>query len=253
MIDEIRLGQCVSNLLSNAVRFTQSGKIVVRASYRNEPDPLLSISVSDTGIGIPKSQTSKVFEKFCRAEIQSSIQGGTGLGLWLVQSIAKAMNGELTLVKTSPQGSEFLLAFKLETQPLIPPVSSTPLINQRILHIEDTETNLMLIRYLLEEQGASVTDAKTGKDAIELLQDTTFDAILCDLQLPDCNGNQLLLEIRALKTQNVDIPVIALTAQPEKIEPIRPKNGFTAILSKPIDQKTLISTLIELQNNNRIS
>ena len=253
MIDEIRLGQCVSNLLSNAVRFTHSGKIVVRASYRNEPDPLLSISVNDTGIGIPKDQTSKIFEKFSRAEIQSSVQGGTGLGLWLVKSIAKAMNGELTLVKTSPQGSEFLLAFKLETQPLIPPVSSTTLINQRILHIEDTETNLMLIRLLLEEQGAIITDAKTGKDAIELLQDTTFDAILCDLQLPDCNGNQLLLEIRALKTQNVDIPVIALTAQPEKIGPIKLKNGFTAILSKPIDQKTLISTLIELQNNNRVS
>lgn len=246
LIDEIRLGQCVSNLLSNAVRFTHSGNIIVRVHFQNGPAPVLSISVSDTGIGIPQDQIPKIFEKFSQAENSSTLQGGTGLGLWLVQSIAKAMNGTVVLVETSPNGSEFRLEFNLGTKIMEPLVIPRPLNNKRILHIEDTQTNLMLIRLLLEEQGAVVTDAKTGKDAIEALQGATFDAILCDQQLPDCNGNQLLIEIRALSNRNADIPVIALTAQPEKVGAIRPEGGFITILSKPVDQKLLISTLAQL-------
>lgn len=245
-MDAVRLGQCVSNLLSNAVRFTKTGGIIVRANYENEPNRRLSISVTDTGIGIPEDQTDIIFEKFVQVKNQSSRQGGTGLGLWLVRSIAKAMNGTITLVKTSPNGSEFQLDFDLKTHVSKPSTITTPLANLHILHIEDTQTNLMLVRLLLKEQGVKVTEAQTGRDAIDLLKETEFDAVLCDLQLPDCNGNNLLKKIRVLKNANARIPVIALTAQPEKIDKVAYDAGFTAIISKPIDQHLFISTLTRI-------
>ncbi|MEH6360470.1 MAG: ATP-binding protein [Amylibacter sp.] len=245
-VDGVRLGQCVSNLLSNAVRFTKTGSITVRASYENEPNQRLSISVIDTGIGIPEDQTDIIFEKFIRGENQSLLQSGTGLGLWLVRSIAKAMNGTITLVETSSNGSKFQLDFDLETQASKPPAIKTPLVNLHILHIEDTQTNLMLVRLLLKEQGVTVTEAQTGREAINLLKETEFDAVLCDLQLPDCNGNHLLENIRGLKNANAHVPVIALTAQPEKIDKVEHNAGFNAIISKPIDRKLFISTLTRI-------
>ena len=245
-VDEVRLGQCVSNLLSNAVRFTKTGSITVRASYENEQNRRLSISVTDTGIGIPEDQTDIIFEKFVRGENQSLLQSGTGLGLWLVRSIAKAMNGTITLVETSPNGSKFQLDFDLETQKSKPPVITSPLANLHILHIEDTQTNLMLVRLLLKEQDVIITEAQTGREAIDLLNGAEFDAVLCDLQLPDCNGNHLLKNIRGLKNANAHIPVIALTAQPEKIDKAEHDAGFTAIISKPIDQQMFISTLTRI-------
>ena len=245
-VDGVRLGQCVSNLLSNAVRFTKTGGITVWAGYKNEPTRQLSISVTDTGIGIPEEQADIIFEKFAQCENQSLQQGGTGLGLWLVRSIAKAMNGTITLVKTSPNGSEFQLDFDLDTQLSKPPAISTPLAKLHILHIEDTQTNLMLVRLLLKEQGITVTEAQTGREAVKLLNETEFDAVLCDLQLPDCNGNHMLENIRALKNANAHVPVIALTAQPEKIDKVEHNAGFTAIISKPIDQQLFISTLTRI-------
>ena len=247
-IDPTRLGQCLSNLLSNAVRATQSGGITVRAHISTKQKTNLIISVTDTGIGIPKDQTHVIFEKFVQSESQTNLQSGTGLGLWLVRSIATAMSGSISLINTSPEGSEFMLTFKLETKEALPQTDISDLSGLRILHIEDTLTNRMLVQAFLAEKGIIVTEAKTGRDALKLLSEAQFDTVLCDLQLPDSNGNQLLKTIRQLKNKNAAIPIIALTAQPEKIDTSDLENGFSAILPKPIDQRLLISTLTQSLN-----
>ena len=242
LIDEIRLGQCVSNLLSNAVRFTQTGGVTIKANYIENPDTALAISVTDTGTGIPKDQTEVIFEKFAQAKDPKIIQSGTGIGLWLTRSIAVAMDGNLTLVNTSSLGSRFQLDFNLNQQ-ITENTNASNLRDYRILHIEDIPTNLMLIRILLEEQGAIITEAKTAKQAMETLTTAEFDAILCDLQLPDRDGNHLVDDIRKLENVNANIPIIALTAQPEKV---KKSSDFITILSKPVDHQLLISTLEQL-------
>lgn len=246
LIDETRLGQCVSNLLSNAIRFTDIGGITVKASFTNDDQPKFTIRVIDTGIGIPESQTDRIFEKFGQGEHQKISHGGTGLGLWLVQSIAQAMDGALTLHRTSAKGSEFRLEFPINTQISISKTDIGGLADKRVLHIEDTETNLMLIRVLLEEHGMDITEARTGRHAIKMLKSSEFDMVICDLQLPDCDGNQVLTDIRKLEGPNTHIPVIALTAQPEKVSGGKSESGFFAILSKPLNQQMLISTLLKL-------
>jgi signal transduction histidine kinase/CheY-like chemotaxis protein len=240
LIDETRLAQCVSNLISNAVHYTQKGNVSINvATHSNK----LLISVLDTGIGIQKQNRDRIFEKFTQEEQHKISQMGTGLGLWLVKNIAHAMNGEVSLLKTSDAGSEFLLSFDLVLVPDAVGDTLNSLQNKRILHIEDTETNLMLVNLWLQEQNVIVTEARTGKDAITLLNQDTYDIILCDLHLPDCIGTRLIKQIRTLQNDNANIPVIALTAQPEKVTEANASNGFNQILSKPVDQGLLIATL----------
>ncbi len=240
LIDETRLAQCVSNLIANAVHYTQKGSVFIKATTQGNK---LLISVLDTGIGIQQQNTDRIFEKFAQEEKQEISQTGTGLGLWLVKNITHAMNGEVSLVKTSDMGSEFLLSFELNLMPDAVEKPSNSLANKRILHIEDTETNLMLVNLWLQEQHVIVTEAKTGKEAITLLKQEMYDIILCDLHLPDCIGTLLIKQIRALQNANATIPVIALTAQPEKVTEANVNNGFNQILSKPVDQGLLIATL----------
>jgi signal transduction histidine kinase len=244
-IDPTRLGQCLSNLLSNAIKATQSGGITVAAHTSKDPKPKLIITVTDTGIGIGMDQTRIIFEKFVQGESQTDMQSGTGLGLWLVRSIANAMNGSLSLISTSPKGSQFKLEFGLNTAGLPPRPDAADLSGLRVLHIEDTLTNLMLVQAFLTEKNIIVTEAKTGRDALKLLSQNQFDAVLCDMQLPDSNGNRILESMRQLKNKNAGIPVIALTAQPEKIKENNIESGFFATLPKPIDQHLLISTLTQ--------
>ncbi len=247
-IDPTRLSQCLSNLLSNAMRATQTGGITVSAHITTMGKPNLIISVADTGIGIAKKQAHVIFDKFAQGNGRSDIQSGTGLGLWLVRSITKAMNGEVLLEKTSPKGSTFKLSFELAANTVPIATDKTDLSGLRVLHIEDIPTNLMLVQVLLEDKGIMVTDAKTGHDAMELLLKNRFDTVLCDLQLPDINGSQILENIRALNNSNATIPVIALTAQPEQISQSGHTKEFCAILPKPIDQKLLITTLVHALN-----
>ncbi len=243
VIDEIRLGQCVANLLSNAVRHTDTGGVTLRAEFIKNKKTNLRIAVHDTGSGIPIDQTETIFEKFSRVE--NNTKTGTGLGLWLVQSIAQAMNGSLSLAETSTSGSTFMLEFDIATQDVTPPNTVTKLDGKRILHIEDTETNLVLLRFLMEEQGVILSEAETGGKALRMLQTAEYDAVLCDLQLPDYDGNDLPGKIRTLD-RNADIPIIALTAQPEAAKNQPHSTGFQAILSKPIDHQLLVSTLKQL-------
>ena len=247
MIDETRLGQCVSNLLSNAIRFTRKGSITLSAYIIDtNPGSALHIRLTDTGVGIPELQKTKIFDKFFKADNQIPPSQGTGLGLWLIQNIALGMNGTLSLLKSSYNGSQFELIFNIDNNYTNVPQNTDTLKNQRILHIEDTQTNLILVRILLEDKEATVIDAKTGAKALKLLQGDDFDMILCDVQLPDCDGNILLNDIRNLDHKNAALPIIALTAQPEKIKNIGSKGAFDAILSKPIDPNLLLSTLIKL-------
>ncbi|MFK5996492.1 MAG: ATP-binding protein [Rhodobacterales bacterium] len=240
VIDEIRLGQCLNNLLSNALRHTKTGGITLTAKYVKDQNPNLMLTVQDTGCGIPDDEIETIFGKFSKGKSQT----GTGLGLWLVQSMAHAMNGHLTLADSSDKGSRFLLELDVDTQDLQPANTQEKLSGKRILYIEDIKTNLMLIRVLMEEQGAILSEAKTGQAALRLLEAASFDAVLCDLHLPDCNGNDLPGKIRSLN-RNADIPVIALTAQPEKAKgPLT--TGFAAILAKPVDQPLLVSTLKQI-------
>jgi signal transduction histidine kinase/CheY-like chemotaxis protein len=246
LIDDIRLGQCISNLVSNAVHYTLTGGVTVTARFTNGDRPKLAISVADTGVGIPEGQTGVIFEKFSQGNNQKITQSGTGLGLWLVRSITQAMNGTLSLAGTSDKGSEFLLEFNLGLQDYKQFFYEPGLEKKRILHIEDTPTNLILVRLILGEQGIILSEAKTGKEALEMLNNNEFDAVLCDFHLPDYDGNRLLADIRKLNNTAAEIPVIALTAQPEKISKSPQSMGFAAILPKPINRQRLVSTLSQI-------
>ena len=198
------------NLAGNAVKFTDSGKVDVRidlveatqAAYR------LRFSVTDSGIGIPEAFHAKLFEPFMQVDQGAARRyGGTGLGLALSRQIVELMGGELAVDSKPGKGSCFWFEVDLHRcTPLLPVnrLSDSPRADQaahrRILVAEDNETNLLLLRELLEMDGHTVTTCSSGMAALDLLVDQEFDLLLLDYNLGDMDG------VRVLQTWRIPAP-----------------------------------------------
>ncbi|MEL7189607.1 MAG: ATP-binding protein [Pseudomonadota bacterium] len=247
MTDELRLRQIVLNLIGNAVKFTEKGKIAVTLqSNKNE----FSISISDTGIGIPADRLTEIFNPFTQAESDTARRfGGTGLGLSISRQLAELLDGRIDVESEHGTGSTFTLV--LPAIPATPhsepePVSSAPEVldelpsEARILLAEDHDVNRMLAREMLEKCGQSVAVAHDGNEAISMVMDSIlrgspYDLVLMDMQMPGCDGYEATRAIRAEGITAEQLPIIALTANafPEDVAAAR-KAGMQAHLAKPM-------------------
>ncbi len=259
--DPVRLHQIILNLISNAVKFTSNGTIVVsvKLASEDEENVVLKFSVSDTGIGIEESKIARIFENFQQASSGTSrLYGGTGLGLAIVKQLVESQGGSLQVESEMGIGSNFsfVLSFKKTTEEAasnyVIDVLSTEKKNIKVLVVEDIALNQLLMKTLLDDFGFERDIAENGSIAIEKLQTNIYDVVLMDLQMPVMNGFEATDYIR--NVLKLEIPIIALTADVTTVDLQKCKSvGMNDYIAKPVDEKLLYSKIINLISKRLIT
>ena len=255
--DCTRLEQILTNLLSNAIKFTSKGGVTlrVRAQPASPGNVRLTFEVEDTGIGIPAVAQERLFAPFAQADASTTRRfGGTGLGLSIVRRLANLMGGEVTLSSQVGRGSTFrvLVTVALPNESSCSrPGASTPLGENslrgiRLLLVDDSELNLSVAGHVLRREGAIVSLAINGKEAVDrvVAEPAAFDAVLMDVQMPLMDGYEATRRIRELGLST--LPIIALTADARTSERTRSlAAGMDDFVSKPFDPPVLVRCILE--------
>ncbi|MDP3435493.1 MAG: PAS domain S-box protein [Bacteroidota bacterium] len=250
--DPVRLHQIILNLVSNAVKFTNKGKITVSIRLLKEDDENVSIefAVTDTGIGIENNKIANIFENFQQATSGTSrIYGGTGLGLAIVKQLIESQGGSIKVNSKVDEGSTFSLILQFqktnetfEAEPELEELDKKTS-NIKVLVAEDIALNQLLMRTLLDDFGFNCDIAANGRIAVEKLKVNSYDIILMDLQMPEMNGFEATEYIR--HEMNCDIPIIALTADVTTVDLAKCKYvGIDDYIPKPVDERLLYSKII---------
>ncbi len=257
--DPARLQQCLINLIANALKFTKKGHVYVNVSLEDKDNqPYIRFDIEDTGIGIPKDKQNTIFDSFTQADGDTTRRyGGTGLGLAITKQLTELLGGELTLTSEEGKGSTFSLTIPADVdvtkQPLLDRhnIASQTDTNQAeaeqpefsgdILVAEDSSTNQMLIKLLLEQLGLQVTIAEDGNQALQKVLTGQFDLIFMDMMMPHMNGYEAT---QAIRKQGITTPVIALTANAMKGDDKKCiEVGCDDYLAKPIDSRKLLKVI----------
>ena len=251
--DRFRLRQILVNLVSNAVKFTEAGTVVVSLRATQALDEgYWTIDVTDTGIGITADQRTHLFEPFEQANASiARTYGGNGLGLALSRRVADQLGGALVLLHSAPgEGSTFRLTLRPLKAELprespagreAPVRSKSTIAGMRILLAEDHRDLHYALRESLERAGATVESAHDGREAVAKTMAAVFDVVLMDLRMPNMDGIQAT---RALRKQGCRLPVIALTADPATLRRAEALDaGCDACLSKPFKIDDLITSI----------
>lgn len=250
--DPQRLAQILLNLVSNAIKFTEAGEIAIRIGLlaTRNAQVRLQFTVKDTGIGISPNQQAKLFQPFAQADSSLSRRhGGSGLGLVISQSLARLMAGDITLASQLGQGSTFVFtaAFATCTDALPVDTAANAIVTNfntvQVLLVEDDPLNQMVAGALLGKLGVSVTVANNGVEAIEMLEQATFQLVFMDIQMPQMDGYEAVRLIRQRREWQ-HLPIIAMTAHAISTE--RAKciaAGMSDYLTKPIDPPRLAAML----------
>lgn len=256
LFDEQRLHQIVINLLNNALKFTEQGSISLQAEYQwlntEQTEMSLTISVKDTGIGIPETEQKRIFKAFEQQEQNPSEAEGTGLGLSICKNLTELMGGEITLTSKVNQGSCFTIHFPriMTTHQLEEVIKSdfTPdtihFSPANLLIVDDSATNRALLRAWLEEYGFHCIEASNGKEAIQQATQVHPDLILMDIKMPVMDGKQATITLQNQES-TAHIPIIAVTASAMKEEVAQLQKIFNQVLNKPVNYVQLIETLTQ--------
>ncbi|MEP2770681.1 MAG: response regulator [Fulvivirga sp.] len=262
MTDPVRLNQIITNLVSNAIKFTEKGfvKIEVFLESDDEKSATISFTVKDSGIGIEKDQQAHVFDRFTQAEKATTRKyGGTGLGLAISKKLVELQGGKMQLSSEPGKGSEFSFNLTFEkgkSGALLDnttehEVFPTSLAGTKVLIVEDNQINQVVATKFLKKWNMSVDIANNGQEALEKLSKTTFDLVLMDLQMPVMDGYEATEQIK--KDNNLkDLPIIALTASAlsEERESVF-RAGMDDFLTKPLNPQELytkIARVIDKEN-----
>ncbi|WP_244432570.1 PAS domain-containing hybrid sensor histidine kinase/response regulator [Desulfocurvibacter africanus] len=255
--DSGRLRQVITNLVSNALKFTEQGGITVavESDTTGAPD-LLRFRVTDTGIGIAADQLESVFDTFRQLRDQTGrTRGGMGLGLAICRRLVDLMGGRLWAESEPGKGSCFQFTARLvvSASSRVQPSGSQPAPqgapSMRVLVAEDNEINRYLAKSLLQERGHSVHTVRTGSEALQALAGERFDLVLMDVRMPGMDGEQATRAIRGNPPPGVDpaVPIVALTACALKGDRERFLGvGMNAYLAKPINIEELDRVLVEV-------
>ncbi len=260
--DKTKLFQIISNLVSNAIKFTEEGSVVLSYHIKTETEHKVQLQfrITDTGIGISRPKIQKIFESFAQAN--SSIPnkyGGTGLGLTISKKLLELQGSDIVVESEEGKGSVFLFDLNFEkvqatkipasAQNKIPAKSLKEL---RVLIAEDFLINSTILGIILEKWDVNYVVAENGQEALDHLSKSTFDVILMDLQMPVLNGKQATKLIRAdLSTSYYDIPIVAITADAtsttrDSLADI----GFDDYITKPFDSDLLFDILYKYHKLN---
>jgi two-component system sensor histidine kinase EvgS len=251
-MDGQRVRQVLSNLLGNAIKFTEHGCIDITLNVSDkETDQLnLQISVSDTGIGIPKEQQEYIFESFSQQIGQSSHYGGSGLGLTISRKLARLMGGDIYLDSKPNRGAVFTLSLNQlryensTIKTVYPKAQNTTKIHflpAKVLIVDDVENNRLLLQEILDEFNLDHLIAIDGLQAVDMCKDHQFDLVIMDIRMPRMNGYQATVIIQ----QNDNPPpIVALTASVvADSEDAKHRHLFSGYLQKPLDKRDFVSEL----------
>ncbi|MBV1924090.1 MAG: response regulator [Flavobacteriaceae bacterium] len=249
--NSVRLSQVLMNLISNACKFTENGKITININS-NKIDTKysnISFTIKDSGIGIAKDKHESIFDEFSQIESLNYSYQGTGLGLPIVKKLLAHSNSEIYLESELGNGSSFKFSLDFEVlkekvivkkQPLL---DVNILIDKKILIVEDNRINQIVTKKILEKNQAICFVAENGEQAVDLVKKNTFDLVLMDINMPIKNGMEATKEIRLF---NTTIPIMALTAV--EVEEMRfsiYESGMNDIIVKPYDVTKFIQTIIK--------
>jgi CheY-like chemotaxis protein len=251
--DELKVRQILLNFLSNAVKFTQKGKICVTVDYKpQKKDAPFLITVKDTGIGIPKKALPTLFERFMQVASPHSRQTqGTGLGLAIVKNLVEIMGGDVGVTSQLGKGSRFWFTLNLPIDNNKKTKKNKIKLNfhrsytPQILVVEDNPIGQKVIQMMLRELSCNVDIAGNGEEAVRLFKKNTYHLIFMDIGLPDKDGMAITRKLRALeKRKKLSTPLIALTAHAlEEDHLVYLNAGIDDVLTKPLLREQLISTL----------
>ncbi len=253
MGDPVRLRQVLSNLLSNAAKFTDRGaiRLVLRAMERQDGRHWVRFAVSDTGIGISDEQQKGLFQAFHQADSSTTRRyGGTGLGLAICKQLVELAGGSIGVHSESGRGSTFWFELPLHpvdeaTLPVVEPLGrEAEGRSLRVLVVDDVETNRELIEALLTLRGHRVALARDGLEAIAAVRRELFDLVLMDINMPDLNGLEATRRIRSLPGPEAGVPIIAMTAHVFASDVAASREaGMNDHLAKPIEANLLFAML----------
>ena len=252
--DPTRLTQILMNLIGNALKFTDNGSIVVRVT--NDPDRPIAgavrFSVSDTGIGIPSDRLVSIFDSFTQAHASTTRQyGGTGLGLAISKRLAESMNGRIWAESTVGTGSTFHCSVLLQIQTAPPHQNFALPFNLagiRVLVMDNHPINRLILRELLSDWGAQVTEASDGMTALDELRQASeqghaYELLLLDCRMPEINGFQVAEQLKSLSNGSCPT-VIMLTSDHWADDIARTYDlGLGGYLVKPIRRSDLVQTI----------
>lgn len=244
--DAKRLRQVLLNLLTNAARFTEKGEICLQAKLKSKRRNKIAIefAVVDSGIGIAEADQKAVFEEFTQANLDAGINsGGTGLGLPICKRIVEMQGGKLWMESTPGKGTRvsFWLEFGMDKSMAEAKVPTVVRNVKKVLVVDDTEYNRLLLQEVLVSGGLEIALATNGVEAIEAMEKDRFDLVLLDIRMPEMDGIEVLKRIRSGKSgAPVGQPVIALTAAASAEDQAACRAaGCNAILGKPFKEAEL--------------
>ncbi|HVY87676.1 MAG TPA: ATP-binding protein [Hyphomonadaceae bacterium] len=262
--DPVRVRQCVGNLVSNAIKFTEHGRIGVRigAEPAGEDSWRVRISVSDTGIGMDNETMARLFGAFTQADASISRRfGGTGLGLAITRQLARLMGGDVTVESRLGEGSVFHFTFAAkvgaaeanveEAEEKAGAAKPAPALRNvmgaRVLLVDDNAVNRQVVKLFMTQLSPSIVEAVNGEEALARLSEQEFDIVLLDVHMPVMDGKEAIKRIRASNQSWRDIPVIALTADAMSGDKERYLGmGMSDYISKPIDGRELAAKYVAL-------
>lgn len=250
--DRDRIQHILMNVIGNAVKFTHEGSISVTAEVMANGYVLsdLSISVSDTGIGMDSTLKNQIFDDFMTGDSSYDRDvGGTGLGLGIAQRFVKALGGTISVDSEEGKGSTFNIRFPIE--PIAPPEADVKRHSRgntghasNILLVEDNEINRVVAREMLIAAGHTVTEAQNGQIAVDLAAAQRFDLILMDISMPVMDGRNATRAIRTGVGASAKTPIVALTANAmEEEQQAFLSDGMNEIMTKPLTREALMQAI----------
>ena len=251
--DADRIEQIMDNLLTNAVKFTESGTIALNACYH---EGLLTLEVKDSGIGMNQETLSRIFRPFERLTSATNVDG-VGLGLPITKGVVKLLGGEINVTSEIGQGSTFSVTLPLSTTDEPVESENRILLNlehlpANILVIDDDTMFLGVIKEMLERNGITCTMCSSAKDVVKAIRSKDYDLLLSDILMPGTNGFELLTLLRNSNIGNSrTIPVVAMTARGDRDKEAFLHAGFTDYIYKPFSSSELLGLLSTIRRNQQ--
>jgi signal transduction histidine kinase/ActR/RegA family two-component response regulator len=255
--DPGRIRQILINLAGNAVKFTETGSVILRAGL--DESGRVRLSVEDTGIGIPADKIGGLFTMFTQVDASTARRyGGTGLGLAICKSLTELMGGSIGADSVEGQGSRFHVTLPLAVgapqpgRPAEPPLSPVQAAHLRILVVDDNVVNQQVAQGLLRKLGHAVDIAASGIEAVGAVRSRLYDVVLMDIQMPEMDGYEATAAIRAMPdAKAAATPIIAMTANAMQGDDQRClQAGMDGYISKPVNRDKLTAGLAHLMPRN---
>ncbi|MFM2607876.1 TMAO reductase system sensor histidine kinase/response regulator TorS [Vibrio chagasii] len=257
--DVTRISQILNNLVGNAIKFTDKGDVDIFISLDLEDENRVMFEVSDTGVGIHESEQKCLFDAFSQTNSGRNTTGGTGLGLAISKRIMLAMNGDIGVHSEEGEGSQFWFSLPLQAGEKIETKAAVveTCIRAKVLLIEDNPVNCIVAEGFLNNLGHEVVIATTGQEARKIYSEQVFDIALVDINLPDCDGVELIQQLKEIEVQasaldclpesttQYALPMVAVSAHVfnEEVESYL-ASGFDGFLPKPLEKEALARLIV---------